>query len=128
MFKISTKREFTVKGEIAEGFEVSVTFTRLAKEETGKMFAETVGDKGELDNGDMMNLFFKERRKSLVACEGFADEDGNEMSIKDEEGNINEQVQIAVFEAVANSPLWQKVVDAFDNVSTKNLKTGASQS
>ena len=125
MFKINTKRTFTVTGEIAEGFPVTLTFARQYKEDINPELAKLAESEDEEKQLLAMALFFKDKRKALLKWEGFGDEEGNEIPYEYEDEKVFNDVQLAVFEAVMDSDMSESVLAAFNNTSAKNSKTGA---
>jgi hypothetical protein len=68
------------------------------------------------------NAYLYSLRTALVKCEGIEDENGKPIIITDNDGVINEDYQIAVFELIKfDTELMKKVVVAYTGVSEKNF-------
>ena len=85
------------------------------------------GNEEEVEEG-AYNAFLYTLRTSIIGAEPIADLDGNPLKIIDEEGNVNEENQKAVFEFVKSIPeLYDKMITAYQGHLGKNYKTGATQ-
>jgi len=74
-----------------------------------------------IETAGMMNAYLYTLRTSLVACSGIEDPDGNEITIKDDDGNIIEANQKAVFEAIRmDSELFDRIQTAYLGTKGKN--------
>jgi len=96
--------------EIRQKLDSSKSKKKIIDEETGK----------EIDS-DTYNTFLYTLRKSLTACKGFTDEEGKDISIKNDKGEIEENLQIAVFETIRLIPeFFDKFVTAYNGETSKN--------
>lgn len=137
MFVVNTKREVTfhhkVVQEKGEPVEFSVTFKFAASEDVDYVkLREKASDKtplvvedenGKINKTDMgtYNAFLYTLRTGLQACEGIVDGNGDPVSIKNDKGVVDEDIQIAVFEAVkAETELFNKVTVAYIGDKEKN--------
>lgn len=145
LFKVNPKREETVTEEVVDEEGNSGTFKlhlefqsseelnyteyrkRLSTSEGTEIVTDENGEEQEIDEGTY-NAFLYSLRTSIIGAEPIADLDGEPLVIKDEEGNINEENQKAVFEFVKQIPeLYDKLITAYKGHLGKNYKTGATQ-
>lgn len=136
-FVVNPKREVkfhhVINEKDKEPIEFSVTFkftasedidyVELRKKAENKTPLEIVDEQGKVDKKDMgtYNAFLYTLRTALIDCSGITDPDGNEIKIKNEQGNIIQHNQIAVFEAVkSEKELFDKIVLAYIGEKEKN--------
>jgi len=118
MFKINTKREKVINHKY-EDFDLSVTVKFTIAEETDITKLQEFLNNGSDEVGGYQLLMYN-LRTSIIACSGFADEEGNEIILDKSKSNF-EQLQIAVFEAVRNIPEFlEKLITAYSNLNSKN--------
>jgi len=140
MFKINTNRKIDVVYE-SEDKETSFSITMEAiasedqnMEEIRKKLG-SLGDtdlEGEVEGSDKvshaLNFLHYSLRKSIIGCKDILDLDGNPVSLKKEDGTINEDIQKALYDHVSKlSGFLGKMVTAYNDISGKNEKSGATQ-
>jgi len=93
------------------------------------------GNALDLLEGSLENIAYFNCRKALIDCAGvdfeIENEDGStytkEAKVKNPDGTINEESQKFIFEAAINLPgIAQKVIDAYNGITSKNLKGGVT--
>ena len=89
---------------------------------------DKVEDLGVDDIDYYMDLQNTTLMGQLVSCSDIFDEEGNLVTIQNEDGSVNEKVQKIVFEYVKTKPtLYKDILKASSGVSVKNSKTGVTQ-
>lgn len=77
---------------------------------------------------DMTQIIIRQSLVDFQSEDDLVDENGNKISLKNEDGSINEVVQKALFEYVKNKKgMYSKIQTAYFGTKSKNLKTGAMQ-
>jgi len=137
-FVVNPKREVTFHHTYVpkegEPIEFSVTFKFTASEDIDYVqLRDKAADKTPLIVEDKetgketktemgtYNAFLYTLRTSLISCEGIEDPEGKKIVITDDNGKINEDNQIAVFESIrSEQELFDKIIVAYVGHKEKN--------
>lgn len=135
-FVLNPTRKFTVKYEAEDDFfeadfEFILTedcFTEDMRKRIAELKPILVKDTEEVKAEKIykqQSVVWHKIRKSLKAVRGINDMDGNPINIITD-GNINEDIQSAVFEYITNfGDVAIQVLTAYSGLNQKNLSAGA---
>lgn len=126
--KIRTKRDFVIEHKFEDVDSLVKFYFKVPAsedvdwEKLRKKLEITEIKSEQKNNPAAYNAYLYSIRTALVNCEGIEDENGNPIIITDNDGVINTDYQIVVFELIKlDADLMQKVITAYTGISEKNF-------